>query len=407
MDFREALRLALDTLWSNRLRSFLTVLGNVVAVLAVVGLVSVIQGLNDYVSSEILATGSGSFTVTKFGMIMNYDQFLEALKRPDLTLDDARALEERLAVPAVVVPSLELNLSVKRGRESADGAPVRGVGPGYPAVGTFELSAGRHLGAADVQGRVPAAVIGHRIADRLFPAGGAVGMDMRVGGHRHTVIGVLEERGGTIAETRDDLILVPITTLLKHHGGRSRSLTITVRPDDPALIDEAREEVELHLKLHRGLKPWSEPDFDLFSDEQLYSLYQNLTAGIYGLLLGVVSLSLLVGGIVIMNIMLVSVTERTREIGIRKAVGAKRRDIVLQFLAESVLLAAAGGVIGVLAGIGVAIAVGTLTPLPARVELWSVMVGLLLASSVGLFFGIYPSWRASRLVPVAALRHEN
>jgi putative ABC transport system permease protein len=212
--------------------------------------------------------------------------------------------------------------------------------------------------------------------------------------------------GGTAGGSEDDQVLVPITTLLRQVGPSGRSLDIAVAAIDPDRVHEAQDEATVQLQILRGLKPWQKPDFDTVTNGQLYALYEGTSKGIYGLLLGVVSLSLLVGGIVIMNIMLVSVTERTREIGIRKAVGARRRDIVTQFLVESAMLAAAGGVIGVFGGVTVALIVRAAPPLPAAVHLWSILAGLGLATSVGLFFGIYPAWRASRLLPIAALRHE-
>jgi putative ABC transport system permease protein len=406
MNLLEAARLAIATLWGNRLRSFLTVLGNVVAVLSVVALVAVIQGLDRFVSKELLATGSNAFVVTKFGIIMGYEEYLKAVERPDLTLDDARHLERTMTTAAAVVPFLEARLAVKRGRNEAEGAPVRGTGAGYPLVGRFTLADGRDLAAADVEGNAAVAVIGSRIAGKLYPGEDPIGRDLRVGGNRYTVVGVLEPRGGTAGGSQDDQVLLPVTTLLKQVGARARSLEISVVALDATHYEAAQEEAELLLKIRRGLKPWDKPNFDLLTDEQLFGIYRKITAGIYGLLLGVVSLSLLIGGIVIMNIMLVSVTERTREIGIRKAVGARRRDIVTQFLVESVFLATGGGVLGVLLGIGAALVVRAATPLPASVQPWSVLVGMLLASSVGIFFGIYPAWRASRLAPIAALRHE-
>jgi putative ABC transport system permease protein len=406
MELREALRLASATLWSNRLRSFLTVLGNVVAVLSVVALVAVIQGLNRYVAQEFLATGSGTFTLTKFGLIMNYEDFLKAQQRPDITLEDALDLERKMTLASAVVPSVYAQLSVKRGRLEAEDAPVQGTGAGYPLVGRYTLASGRDLNETDVRERAAVAVIGDRIREKLFPNEDPIGRMVRVGGYTYSVVGCLGRRGGTAGESQDDALLVPVTTLLKQLGDRRRSIDINIASIDPSRMEEAQDEAVLYLKIHRGLKPWAKPDFDVITSEQLYGIYQRFTQGFYGLMLGVVSLSLLIGGIVIMNIMLVSVTERTREIGIRKAVGARRADIVTQFLVESVLLALAGGILGVVGGVAAALLVRSATPLPASVQFWSVLVGLVLASSVGLFFGIYPAWRASRLSPITALRHE-
>jgi len=407
VSFLEAIRSALGTLRANRLRSFLTVLGNVVAVLSVIAVVSVIQGLNRFVAEEFLSTGSHVFTLTKFGMITNFEDYIKALRRPDITYDHARALASRLNFAAAVVPRFDLSLRAERGRLGADDTPVAGFGGDYPLVGDYPLEDGRHLTESDVAGRARVAIIGRGIAEKLFAGVDPIGRDLRVGGTRYQVVGVLEKRGGALGENRDDVVLVPITTLLRQGGGRYSSCQILVQARSPEELERAQEEAVLQLKILRGLDPWDPPDFDVFSDQQLYGFYEKMTQGIYGLLVGVVSLSLVIGGIVIMNIMLVSVTERTREIGIRKAVGARRRDVVQQFLVEAVVLALAGGIIGVLGGIGVALAVRASTPLPAAIQAWSVAVGLVLATSVGLFFGIYPAWRASRLEPIAALRYEN
>jgi putative ABC transport system permease protein len=339
-------------------------------------------------------------------MITSYEESLKALERPDLTLEDARDLERKSTLAAAVVPFTEAQLSVKRGRLEAENAPVRGTGAAYPLVSRMTLAEGRDLTEIDVDQRSEVAVIGDRVKEKLFAGEDPLGKDIRVGGHRVSVIGVLERRGGTSLGSDDDQVLLPITTLMKYQGSRARSIMITVLASDPDRMEAAQDEASVLLKIRQGKKPWEKADFDVMTDEQFYSIYEKATQGIYGLLIGVVSLSLLVGGIVIMNIMLVSVTERTREIGIRKAVGARRRDIVAQFLAESVMLAFAGGMIGVLGGVTAAMLVRALTPLPASIQLWSVLVGLLLASSVGLFFGIYPAWRASRLLPIAALRYE-
>ena len=218
-------------------------------------------------------------------------------------------------------------------------------------------------------------------------------------------MGVLQKRGSVLGQSQDNVVLVPVTTYVKLFGARD-PVEINIRAKSAETMLAAQDEAALLLKLRRGLNPWQEADFDIVTSEMLYDLYQNVTKGIYGLTIGIVAISLLVGGIVIMNIMFVSVTERTREIGIRRALGARKRDIVLQFLSESISLAAMGGVIGVLVGVGGALILRGATPLPASISLWSVVVGLVLASSVGLFFGINPAVRASRLEPVEALRHE-
>ena len=405
MNLVEALRLALAVLWSNRLRTILTILGNVVAVSSVVAVVAIIDGLNRYVSDKVLSTGSQVFTITKFGFENDYDTYLKMLRRKDLTVADAEALERQMQHASAVVPVVSRRENLRVGRTEASGASVVGLGDGYAELRTLDLAAGRHLAREDIRGRASVAVIGEQVREKLFDPLDPVGRELRVGRHRFLIIGVFKTRGSVLGQSQDNIVCIPVTTYTKLFGTRD-PMEINIRARSAEEMPAAEEEATLLMKLRRGLNPWDEPDFNVFTSEMLYTLYQNLTKGIYGLTIGIVAVSLLVGGIVIMNIMFVSVTERTREIGIRRAIGARRRDVLMQFLAESVTLAALGGLIGVALGSLTAIVLHQTTPLPATVRLWSVLVGLLLASSVGLFFGIYPAARASRLVPVEALRHE-
>ncbi|MBD3162016.1 MAG: FtsX-like permease family protein [Candidatus Eisenbacteria bacterium] len=406
MSLLESLRLALSVLWSNRLRSFLTILGILVAVSSVVAVVAVIEGLDRYVSNQILSTGSHVFQISKFGFSTDHDTYLRMLRRKDLTLDDAVALERTMQHARAVVPVVSRGATLERGKEEARGADVVGLGDGYPELRTLDVVAGRHLTRSDVQGRRFVAVIGEQVREKLFEPLDPIGREMKVGRHRFRVVGLLKERGSVLGQSQDNVVLVPVTTYRKMYGRRD-PININVRAAGADVLDEAQEEATLLLKLRRGLNPWDEPDFSVSTSEMFFELYKNFTRGIYGLTLGIVAVSLLIGGIVVMNIMFVSVTERTREIGIRRALGARQRDIVIQFLSESVALAVLGGLFGVLLGGGAAVLLERVTPLPAAVRPWSVAVGLLLASSVGLFFGIYPATRASKLVPVEALRHEN
>lgn len=404
--WKELVRLAASTLWANRLRSFLTVLGTAVAVLSIVAVVSVLHGLDKFVAGQILTTGSDVFTMTKVGFIFDFESYLEASKRRDLRPEDAEFLRERLTLSSHVVARQSTTRTVERGRERAKDVPVWGVGSDYPEVGDFPLEGGRHLSPADDRGRAPVVVIGSRVRETLFPNEDPVGKDLRVAGHRMTVVGILTARGrGSGGDSKDDVVLLPMGTFRKAIESRG-SVELMVRAADPEWMADAQDEASLHLKIRRGRKPYEEPDFSVVTDEQVLALFTQATRLIYAALVGIVSLSLVVGGIVIMNIMLVSVTERTREIGVRKAVGARGRHIVIQFLVEAVVLSFLGGAAGALLGAVVAFAVGRFSPLPAAVQPWSVLTGLLLAASVGLFFGIYPARRASRLHPIAALRYE-
>jgi putative ABC transport system permease protein len=405
MSFLESLRLALSVLWVNRLRSVLTILGNVVAVGSVVAVVAIINGLNSYVADRILSTGSHVFSLSKFGFATDYEEYLKMLRRRDITLDDADALARQMENAIAVVPTVSRVEKLRAGGEEADGARVVGLGEAYPELRTMEIGTGRHLTREEVQGRASVVVIGDQVREKLFEGLDPIGRDLRVGRHRFRIVGVLQKRGSVLGQSQDNVVLVPVTTYVKLFGSRD-PIEINVRASGAETMQAAQEEATLILKLRRGLNPWQDPDFDIMTSEMLYDFYQNVTKGIYGLTIGIVAISLLVGGIVIMNIMFVSVTERTREIGIRRALGARRRDIVMQFLSESVTLAAMGGLLGVLVGVGGALVLKGVTPLPAAIRLWSVLLGLALASSVGLFFGIHPAVRASRLEPVEALRYE-
>jgi putative ABC transport system permease protein len=405
MSLLEAVRLALGILWANRLRTFLTILGNVVAVSSVVAVVAIIDGLNRYVSDKVLSTGSQVFTISKFGFESDYDTYLKMLRRKDLTVADAEALGRQMQNASAVVPIVSRRENLRVGRSEATGASVVGLGDGYADLRTLDLAEGRHLTREDVRGRSAVVVIGDQVREKLFDPIDPIGREIRVGRHRFLIVGVLKKRGSVLGQSQDNVVCIPVTTYTKLFGTRD-PMEINIRAKSAEVMPAAEEEATLLMKLRRGLNPWEEPDFNVFTSEMLYTLYQNLTKGIYGLTIGIVAISLLVGGIVIMNIMFVSVTERTREIGIRRALGARRHDVVMQFLAESVTLAAFGGVIGVTLGSIAAIVLHATTPLPATIRPWSVLVGLLLASAVGLFFGIYPAARASRLVPVEALRHE-
>ena len=402
MGFWEATKAAFEALWANRLRSFLTLLGTVVGVVSVVAVISITQGLNRYVSQEILAIGSHFFTIDKFGFITSAESYFEALRRKNITTADARYLRDQLASAEAVVPIASRPIEVSWSGERVEDAALVGVGLGYPALGDrFELAAGRHLTDEEIQGATRAVVIGWDIVDQLFGAVDPLGQRVRLGSASYWVIGVLAQRGKVLGQSQDNLTLVPIHAYEKAYG-RRESISITIKAAAPELYEECQEEAAMLLKIRRGMQPWEEPDFGLQTSETYYGFYSRATGVFYLAMIAIVALSLVVGGIVMMNIMLVAVTERTSEIGLRKAVGARRRDIILQFLVEASVLSGTGGVIGVV----IAWIVDAQTPLPARLEIWSVLGSLTLAIALGLGAGLYPAVRAARLLPIAALGYE-
>jgi putative ABC transport system permease protein len=406
VSFLDALRMAWSSLRAHRLRSALTVLGTVVGVLSVVSVVAITQGLNRYVSQELLSTGSHVFSLSRFGMITSREDFYAALKRKPLQLSDAEYLDDRMTTAEAVVPQAMGAEDVGwRGRR-ARGVMVQGLGVGYEALGDLStLQSGRQLSLEDVRGARRTTVLGADLAESLFGGVDPIGQRVRIGRESFLVAGVLTRRGKVLGVSRDNVAVVPVTTFRKLFG-RNTSIEILIKAASPEVYASSQEEAQMLLKLHRGLKPWEDPDFGIQTAEALYALYDKLTGVFFLGMIAIVGLSVVIGGIVMMNIMLVAVSERTREIGIAKAIGARRRDILLQFLMEAATLSGGGGILGVVLGAAVAWLVQAVSPLPTRVAGWSVGASLTMALTVGILSGLYPARRAASLSPVLALRHE-
>jgi putative ABC transport system permease protein len=399
---RENLRIAVDALRANKLRSVLTVVGNVVAVMSVIAVVAIIDGLNTYVSDKILQQGLGVLTIDKYGFITSEDEYREAEKRRDLGLDDMQALATRMRLADQVVAQASRTRIVRAGSTELQGVNVTGTTEGYERVSKLEVAQGRHLDASDVERRRPVCVIGSEVAEKLFPRVDPIGSSLRAGGHELRVVGVFTERGSVLGSSQDNIVYVPLGEFYKMFGSRA-DLTILVRGVEGADPTRVEDEARVILRAQRHEPLGKTHDVGMTTAE---TFWKQITGGIFAGTIALVAISLVVGGIVIMNIMLVAVTERTREIGIRKALGARRSDLTMQFLSEAVVLSLFGGILGVLAGIAIAFLIRTVTPLPAAIQPWSIALSLLVASSVGLFFGVYPATRAARLDPIVALRQE-
>jgi putative ABC transport system permease protein len=399
-------RIALDALRANKLRSILTVLGNVVAVMSVIAVVAIIDGLNTYVSEKILEEGLRVIYIDKFGLITTEEAFEEALKRRDLTQEDAGALRDHMRYARDVVAQVETpNQHVRHGRNELQGVRVVGTTEGYENVNKFDIAEGRHLDADDMQRRRQVCVIGSEVADQFFPNIDPIGELVRVSGYELRVVGTVAAKGRVLGQSQDNFVLAPIGVFQKMFGAR-RSVTILVRATSEADFERAQDEARVLLRARRHVPLGKPDDFAVETSETYKKLYESLTGSIFAGTIALVAISLLVGGIVIMNIMLVAVTERTREIGIRKSLGARRSDILGQFLSEAIVLSAFGGLLGVVFGMIIALLLRFLTPLPASIQPWSVALSLLVASTIGLFFGVYPATRAATLDPIEALRHE-
>ena len=404
--FFEAAGIALAAIWASKLRSFMTVLGNIVAVTSIIAVVALIQGLNSAVQDAILSqAGADSFSVQQFPISFSEDDFDRARANPRITGADADAIKRFGPLVGAVMLESEGGGTITYRSKSIDNAAVRGVSEEFAEFSTFDAERGRLMSSSEVARAHPVALIGWEIADRLFGSVDPLDKTVQIEGIHFRVVGVSEKRGTFLGRSQDAFAIIPLRQFQMIFGAR-RQLSLTVKPQEIAQLDQAMDDATLALRIARRLRPKQPDNFGLFTSETFLDLYRQATNGIFAVLVGVVALSLVVGGIVIMNIMLMVVTERTREIGLRKALGARRSDIMAQMLTESVVLSVLGGVIGVTLGAIFATLVSRLTPITASVEIWSIALGIGITAMVGLFFGLYPASRAARLDPIEALRKE-
>ena len=406
--FLESAGIALDAIWSAKLRSLMTVLGNIVAVTSIIAVVSMIQGLNASVKQAILnQAGADSFNIQQFPVTRSDEEFEKVRANPRITLNDARAIRRYASeyVAAVMADSTAGGRITYRDK-SIDNTQVQGVSGEYVNFSSFDAERGRLMSATEVDSARPVALIGWQTADRLFGTSvDPIDKTIQIEGVHFRVLGVSAKRGSLLGRSQDEFAIIPLTQFRMIFGSR-RSLSLSVRPRDVSQIAPAIDDATVALRTARRLKPKQGDNFGVFTSDTILDIYHSATNGIFAVLIGVVGLSLVVGGIVIMNIMLMAVTQRTREIGLRKALGARRSDIMAQMLTESVVLSIFGGIVGTLFGIAIALTIAAFTPIPAAVEAWSVALGISITALVGLFFGLYPALRAARLDPIEALRRE-
>ena len=408
----QLIRVALDNLRSNKLRSSLTMLTVIIGVMMIVAMAAVITGLNTSVASQIASLGSNIVTVSRMQQMAFRFPSEEERQRKELTRDDAEDIRQKAQDIAIITSRVYLdpikfpNPDVRYGNVHASGVAILGVEPDYINVYTSYVREGRFLSDADVRRRTNVVVLGATVAEKMFPHQDPMGRTVNFESDAFEVIGVLERRGSMFGFDRDNFIWLPITTILKLHPDAKDGLYIDIKANNQAGIPSIMEQVTEILRRRRHDAPKKPNSFEVGTQNQFIEFYRSLTGGIYVVLLIIASISLVVGGIGVMNIMLVSVTERTREIGVRKAVGAHKRHILVQFLLEAMVLTAIGGVIGIFLAGGISLAVDAFSPLPSRVSLFWVLLALAVALSVGLFFGIYPAARAARLDPIESLRYE-
>ncbi|HEV8362969.1 MAG TPA: ABC transporter permease [Gemmatimonadaceae bacterium] len=409
----DVLRTALIQIRANKLRSFFTLLGIMVSVAFLIAVIAIIQGMNAYVKENVASAmiGSNTFQVRRTPLNLapvSDDQWDLIQRRPRITAEDAAVVEA--AVPNAEAISLQSGWPTPqvdvhwRDRTLGD-VLIFGVTAPYQVVQDYRIASGRPLSDLDVRERRSVIVIGAAIAEKLFENVDPVGREVRLLGEHFTIIGVNQRKGRVLGQSFDGFILMPISRFEMLYGRRSTT-TVSVKVATPNDVAPAMAQVEEALRVARGLRPGQPNNFTLETADALVAFWKTLTRVLFAVVPAIVSIGIVVGGIVIMNIMLMSVTERTHEIGIRKAMGARARDIERQFLAESIALATLGGLVGVASGWAFASLIATASPLPARVTAWSVLLAIALGAGVGIVFGVYPARRAARLDPVHAMRAE-
>jgi putative ABC transport system permease protein len=413
MHFGDVITTALEQIRVNKLRSFFTLLGIIVSVAFLVAVVAIISGMNAYVKENLASAliGANSFQVRRSPIqigLIDDEEWRKLQKRPRISESDAQAVID--AVPEAVAVSLQSGWPtpiadlVWRDRTMADVA-VLGVTAPYQIVQDYVFASGRPITDVDVNQRSNVVVIGADVAEKLFENVDPVGQDIRIVGERFTIIGTIAKKGRVLGQSFDGFVLLPLTTF-ETLFGRRKTNTVSVKMPSAELVARGMERADEAMRVAHHLRPSDPPNYSVETADALVEFWKNLTRILFAVIPAIVAIGVVVGGIVIMNIMLMSVTERTREIGVRKALGAKPGDIQRQFLVESIVLASIGGLCGVAAGWGLAGLISLASPLPARVSAWSVMLALALGAGVGVLFGVYPASRAAQLDPITALRAE-
>jgi putative ABC transport system permease protein len=408
INYVESISISLQSLRANKLRSFLTLLGIIIGVTTVITVVTIIQGLNRYVKFQLFAFGSNTFTVQRAPeIITNLKLAQEMLKRKRIEYVDYLYLKANVKLGEMVEAEYGTSGTVKYGSKTLTDMRISGeTDENYLTGRTMEVEAGRFLSADDETFARQVCVIGNDITKELFPYENPVGKWLTANNRKYKIIGTVKGMGKILGMSLDNFLRIPITTFRKYYQENRRSLTINIKTRDVESLEPAKEEIRTIMRSRRKLNFNQDDDFALEDSQTFIDFYNNLTRTLYMAMIAVASISMLIGGIVIMNIMLVAVTERIGEIGLRKAIGARRKDILIQFLIESSSISAVGGLIGIILGFIFAKIISALTALPAALEPWSVALAIIMSSSIGLFFGIFPANRAAKLDPVVALRSE-
>ncbi|HYL11140.1 MAG TPA: ABC transporter permease [Candidatus Acidoferrales bacterium] len=403
---REPVGVALETLRAHKLRSFLMLLGIILSVSTLIVVVALIEGANRYIAGRVANLGSNVFLVTRFGIITEFEEFIKATRRnKNITWEDYEAFREALKLPKNIGVETREICRIRGGNHTLEDVSLRGVTASIGDMDVEEPASGRYISESDDTHRTAVTLIGSEVANRMFPNVDPIGHNLEIDGRPFEVIGVAKPIGTVLGQSQDKFVYIPVETLLKIYGA-NRNLTINIQARGPEWMMRTQDEARVLMRARHHLRPEETDNFAIFAADSIIGLFHQLTSAIAAAMVGVVSVFLVIGGVVIMNVMLSSVTERTREIGLRKSLGARRSDILMQFLVESGVMAGLGGAIGVLFAYLITLVVGATTSVPMAVPFSAVLIALSVSTAVGLFFGLYPAHKASRLDPIVALRME-
>ena len=407
MSILEAFKLAFQSMWGNKMRSILTLIGVVMGVASVIMVLTLVQGAKKYISTKLSGYGADVFTVNRMSsVILSAEQYFNFQKRKIVRIEDYEAIKDGCVSCDEVGASLNKSTNVVYNGHSSNNTGVRGLTASMMSLNNVDIALGRGFTPADEEHAFHSCIVGYDIVDNLIGDGDPIGKEIRVDGIPFTIVGVGDRQGKTLGQSQDNWVAVPITTYQQIYGYND-SVNIYARASGGAsAMTQAEDEARVIMRARRHLAPGQADDFEIQTNDTFLDIANQLLGVFAWVVMGLGSIALVVGGVVIMNIMLVSVTERTREIGVRKALGAKQRDVLVQFLIESASLAGVGGVFGVLMGVLVGKLITVFVGFPTAVPIWAVFLGLFLASGVGIFFGVYPASKAARLDPVVALRAE-
>jgi putative ABC transport system permease protein len=400
----ETLRLSFDALRAHKLRSFLTLLGVILAVTTLVAVMSVVDGMNAYVADRVANLGANVFIVDRFGIITSQDAWIKAQKRPLIVLEDYQRLRDNMRTAKAVAAEDDRRVQVRSGNVKMDDADVLGVTPNYAEVRNINVAQGRFITEADDTHRSEVVFIGADIAKKFFPTVDPIGKTINAETHSYEVVGVAEAIGTAFGRSQDNFVIMPLGTYYKEWHRQTDWLGIFIQAPNAEMMQASEDEARMLMRAWRHLPYDAQDNFAILGSDSIMALWHDLTGNLALVAVMLVSVFLVVGGIVIMNIMLASVTERTREIGIRRSLGARKKHILLQFVTESAVLASAGGLIGISLAYGIVWLGRTLTSIPMETSLSAVLVSLGVSTAVGLFFGIYPAMKAAKLDPIEALR---